>query len=70
MDIVYITNESFLYHCYSIIKGLKKQCDIHVIIQAKEKTNEIDTWCKTFNAEFVKRRRFRNPFSVFSRSNS
>jgi len=37
-----------------------------VIIQAKEKTDEIDTWCKTFDAEFVKRRRFRDPFSFFS----
>jgi glycosyltransferase involved in cell wall biosynthesis len=65
MKLVYFTTESFLYHC-DIIKELRKKNELHVFIQAKERTNEIDQWCKTFNAEYIKRKRFRNPITIFS----
>jgi glycosyltransferase involved in cell wall biosynthesis len=66
MKIVYITSESYLDHSYTIIKELKKKNELVVFMQAKEKTEEINNWCIKLNAEFVKRKRFRNPFGLFS----
>lgn len=66
MKTAYITSESYLDHSYTIVKELKKKTDFAVFMQAKELTEEIESWCRTFDAKFVKRKRFRNPFSFFS----
>jgi glycosyltransferase involved in cell wall biosynthesis len=66
MKIVYVTSESYLDHSYTIVKVLKERTELSVFIQAKEKTDEITDWCKELSAKFVKRKRFRNPFSFFS----
>ncbi|MGH2575747.1 MAG: glycosyltransferase family 4 protein [Ignavibacteria bacterium] len=66
LKIVYVTSESFIDHSYTIVSELKKKVDLRVYIQAKENTNEINEWCTRLNAEFVKRRRFRNPLSLYS----
>ncbi len=66
MKLVYVTSESYLDHSYTIINELKKRAELSVFIQAKENTDEIADWCKELNAKFVKRKRFRNPFSFFS----
>lgn len=66
MRIAYITSESYLDHSYTIVNSLSKKTDLTVFMQAKERTIEIDSWCKKFDAEFVKRKRFRNPLSFFS----
>lgn len=62
--LIYLTSESYLDHSYTIIKYLRKQIDLKVYLQAKELTAETEQWCKIFNAEFIKRRRFRNPLSL------
>jgi glycosyltransferase involved in cell wall biosynthesis len=36
---------------------------MNVFLQAKERTEEIDRWCRKLNAEFCCRKRFRNPLS-------
>ena len=66
MKIVYVTSESYLDHSYTIIKELRKKAELSVFIQAKEYTDEIKDWCGELNAEFVKRKRFRNPLGFFS----
>jgi len=66
MKIVYITNASFLDHGYTIIKELKKKIELPVFIQAKEQNEELQRWCTDLDAVFVKRKRFRNLFSIFS----
>jgi glycosyltransferase involved in cell wall biosynthesis len=66
LKVVYVTAESYIDHGYTIIKELGKHIDMPVYLQAKELTGEISVWCKHFNAEFIPRKRFRNPFSVFS----
>ncbi len=66
MKVVYVTAESYIDHGYTIIKELGKHIDMPVYLQAKELTGEISAWCRHFNAEFIPRKRFRNPFSVFS----
>jgi glycosyltransferase involved in cell wall biosynthesis len=66
MKIIYITNNSFIDHSYTIVKELKKKIGISVFIQAKENTEEIEQWCKNLGAVFVKRKRYRNPLSFFS----
>jgi len=66
MKIVYITNSSFIDHSYTIVKELKKKIGVSVFIQAKENTEEIKQWCKSLEAVFVKRKRYRNPLSFFS----
>jgi glycosyltransferase involved in cell wall biosynthesis len=66
MRIVYITNNSFLDHSYTIVKELKKKIDIKVFIHAKEQNEELQRWCADLDAVFVKRKRFRNLFSFFS----
>jgi glycosyltransferase involved in cell wall biosynthesis len=63
MRIVYITNASFLDHSYTIVKELKKQCEVYAFIQAKEESGELREWCSRLNASFVKRKRYRNPLS-------
>ncbi len=65
MKLVYITHESFLDHSYTIIKTLRKKCDVKVFIQAKKMNAELEEWCRILNAEFIKRKRFRNPASFF-----
>lgn len=66
MKVVYVTSESYIDHGYTIIKELKKHIDMPVYLQAKGKTNEIIEWCSKFKAEFILRKRFRNPFSIFT----
>lgn len=66
MKVVYLTSESYIDHSYTVVQELKKHIELIVILQAKEATIEIDRWCKKFGAEFVQRRRFRNPLSFIS----
>ena len=66
MKIVYITNASFLDHSYTVVKELKKKCDVHVFIQYKEQSKELKDWCSRLGAVFVKRKRYRNPFSFIT----
>ena len=66
MKIVYLTSESYIDHSYTVAQELQKHTDLRVFIQAKEETIEIDRWRKIFNAEFVQRKRFRNPFSFLT----
>lgn len=66
MKVIYVTAESYFDHSYSILNEMRKHINMPVYLQAKEMTEEISAWCKKFNAVFVKRNRFRNPFSLFS----
>ncbi len=66
LKVVYLTSESYIDHSYTVIQELQKHIELKVFIQAKEQTIEIDRWCKKFSAEFVQRRRFRNPLSFIS----
>ncbi|MBE2217312.1 MAG: glycosyltransferase family 4 protein [Ignavibacteria bacterium] len=63
MKIVYLTSESYIDHSYTVCRELEKHIEIRVYLQAKEETAEIESWCKKIGAEFVKRRRFKNPLS-------
>ncbi|MCI0448583.1 MAG: glycosyltransferase family 4 protein [Chlorobi bacterium] len=66
MKAVYVTSESYIDHSFTIVKELSKHIDLRVFIQAREKTEEIESWCNSLNAVFIQRRRFRNPLSLFS----
>ena len=66
MKITLITNESFIYHSYSIVKELSKKADLTIYFQGKKETQEISNWCSHFNAVFVTRKRFRNPINFFT----
>ena len=67
MKVVYVTSESYIDHSYTIVRELRKHIDdFPVFLQGREKTKEIETWCNKLNAVFVKRKRFRNPVSIFS----
>jgi glycosyltransferase involved in cell wall biosynthesis len=66
VKVVYVTAESYIDHSYTIIKKLSGHIEMPVYMQAKEMTEEISLWCKKFKAEFIQRKRFRNPFSIFS----
>lgn len=66
MKVVYLTSESYIDHSYTVVQELSKHIELKVYLQAKEATIEIDRWCKKFGAEFVQRKRFRNPLSFIS----
>lgn len=66
MKVIYVTSESYIDHGYTIIKELDKHIELKVYLQAKEITEEISIWLKKLGAEFIKRKRFRNPLSFFS----
>lgn len=66
MKAVYLTHESFIDHSYTIVQELQKRIDMQVFLQAKEETEEIVQWCGKFNAEFIPRKRFRNPLSLIA----
>jgi len=66
VKVVYLTSESYIDHSYTVAQELLKHAELKIFLQAKEATIEIDRWCKKFNAEFVERKRFRNPFSFIS----
>lgn len=66
MKIVYLTSESYIDHSYTVVQELQKRAELKVFLQAKEETIEITKWCKKFGAEFIQRRRFRNPLSVIA----
>ncbi len=66
MKIVYITNESYLDNSFTIAKELGKKVNLTVYVQAKEGTEEISRWCSELGAAFVKRKRYRNPLSLFT----
>lgn len=63
--VVYVTAESYLDHSFTIARELQKHIELRVIMQAREKTPELERWCETIGAEFLQRRRFRNPFAAF-----
>ncbi|MFI5212087.1 MAG: glycosyltransferase family 4 protein [Ignavibacteria bacterium] len=65
MKVIYLSSESYIDHSYTIVEELQKHVDLNVFLQAKERTEEIDSWCNKFNAEFYPRKRFRNPLSIF-----
>lgn len=66
MKVVYLTSESYIDHSYTVASELKKHIELIIFMQAKEATIEIDRWCKKFGAEFIRRKRFRNPLSFVS----
>ena len=66
MKVVYLTSESYIDHSYTVVQELSRHLEMKVFLQAKESTIEIDRWCKKFGAEFVPRKRFRNPLSFIS----
>lgn len=66
MKVVYLTSESYIDHSYTVAKGLKGYVDLKIYLQAREETIEIKRWCKEFGAEFIQRRRFRNPLSFLA----
>lgn len=66
MKVVYLTSESYIDHSYTVASELRKHIELNIFLQAKEATIEIDRWCKKFGAEFIQRRRFRNPLSFMS----
>ncbi|NOS85108.1 MAG: glycosyltransferase family 4 protein [Ignavibacteria bacterium] len=66
MKVVYLTSESYIDHSYTVAGELGKHIELNIFLQAKEATIEIDRWCKKFGAEFIQRRRFRNPLSFMS----
>jgi glycosyltransferase involved in cell wall biosynthesis len=66
LKVVYLTSESYIDHSYTVVQELKKHIELKVFLQAKEATIEIDRWCKKFGAEYIQRRRFRNPLSFMS----
>jgi glycosyltransferase involved in cell wall biosynthesis len=66
LKIVYVTSESYIDHSYTIAKELKKNVDLKIIIHGRKKTSEIENWCKLLGADFVERKRFRNPISFFT----
>jgi len=66
LKVVYLTSESYIDHSYTVVQELSRHLELKVYLQAKEATIEIDRWCKKFGAEFVQRKRFRNPLSFIS----
>lgn len=64
-EVIFVTAESYIDHSYTIAEELQKHIRFPVFMQAREQTDEIDRWCKKLGAEFVLRKRFRNPFSFF-----
>ena len=66
LKVVYLTSDSYIDHSYTVIQEMQKHIELKVFMQAKEQTTEIKSWCRKFGAEFIKRRRFRNPFSFIS----
>ncbi|MFI5144240.1 MAG: glycosyltransferase family 4 protein [Ignavibacteria bacterium] len=65
MKVIYVTYDSFLDHSYTIIKELRKNCELKVFMISRDLSDELAEWCKKTDAEFVKRKRFRNPLSMF-----
>jgi glycosyltransferase involved in cell wall biosynthesis len=65
LKLVFVTSESFIDHSYTIVRELSKKCEIYVFLQAKRRTEELDEWCRNLNAEFIQRKRFRNPLGIY-----
>jgi glycosyltransferase involved in cell wall biosynthesis len=65
LHIIYVTGESFIDHSYTIVNELKKHISLKVYFYAKDKNDEVTQWLNKFDAEFIKRKRFRNVFSIF-----
>jgi len=65
MKILFITNESFIDHSFTMIRELKKHAELRSIIIAKERTPEINDFCSRLGADFFKRVRFLNPMNLF-----
>lgn len=65
MKVVFVTTDSFIDHSYTIALELRKRIDLLVFILAKKKTVEIQQWCSDLNAEFVVRKRYRNPLNFY-----
>lgn len=65
MKILYVTHDSFLDHSYTIIKELRNKCELKVFMISKEMNDELSGWCRKTGAEFIRRKRFRNPLSIF-----
>ena len=68
MKVLFITTESTIDHCYTMIKELRNHVELAVYISAKEITPEIKEYCGLFNAAFFRRASFKNPLSLFKRS--
>ena len=65
MNVIYITGESYLDHSYTIAKELGKHVKLKIYFTAREQNEETRKWLAEFNAEYVKRGRFRNILSFF-----
>lgn len=66
MKIVFVTTDSFIDHSYTIALVLRKKVNLQIFMLAKKKTEEIRNWCSELNAEFIERKRYRNPLSFIS----
>jgi glycosyltransferase involved in cell wall biosynthesis len=65
LKVLFVTTDSFIDHSYTIALELRKKIDLRVFILAKKKTEEIRRWCNDLNAEFVERKRYRNPLNIY-----
>lgn len=66
MKVVFVTGESFLDHSWTIAKELRKHIGLKIFFLGKEKSEEVSRWCSFFDAVFFERKRYRNPFGLFS----
>src|SRR5436309_540859 len=65
MNVLFVTTESTIDHCYTMIKELRNHVDLSVIVTAKEMTDELNEYCIFSSAVFFRRASFKNPFGVF-----
>jgi glycosyltransferase involved in cell wall biosynthesis len=65
MKVLFVTTESTIDHCYTMIKELRNHVELTVYISAKEITPEIKEYCGLFNAAFFRRASFKNPLALF-----
>lgn len=65
MKVTFITSESTLDHSYTMIKELGKHVELKAYMLAKERTPEIDEYCKKLGVKFVRRLSFKNPLNMF-----
>ncbi len=65
MKVLFLTTESTIDHCYTMIKELRNYLELPVYISAKEIAPEIKEYSGLFNAVFFRRASFKNPLALF-----
>jgi glycosyltransferase involved in cell wall biosynthesis len=65
MKVLFVTTQSTIDHCYTMIKELRSHAELSVFITAKEMTDEIKEYCAFSGAVFFRRASFKNPFGLF-----